>query len=294
MDMQEPNDILSIHLSSLCADSSRDYWYDSNAFVEEDDLLWFPDPRMGKGDGTRCPLCVGGNLSPECLELAYSYGIFPWYDFRFSIPQWYGPTRRFVLFPDKVHISHSMRTLLNKNRYGVTFNESLPEVATNCSTVDGRSQLPGAWLGPELISSLVRLWEKGVVKSVEVRDTWEDNRLVGGLYGYWINGCFLGDSMFSLVPSASKIALIGLCRQMKEFGGRMIDLQIRTPHLEAMGGEYMGYHDFLQLLNPEAAANISPDFERPFQIEWEQGSDENLCAKVFISDPDPKLLFIAG
>ncbi len=288
------DDVMAIHIGSLCADDSE-YWYDVDLEgLEEDGDIWFPDPRMGMGDGTRCPLCVGGDLSPERLQLAYSYGIFPWSDFRLPEIHWYGPTRRFVLFPEKVHISHSMRTLINKGRYYATYNQALPEVARHCSTVDQRDQQRGAWLGPKLIESLEELWKRRVVVSVEVYDSQDGDRLVGGLYGYWIKDCFLGDSMFSLVPSASKLALIALCQRLEKIGGKMIDLQIYTPHLASMGGEFLDYYPFLQLLNPEAAAKIDPFFKRPFRFDWQPSEDGLAVPSLYIENKTPDLLFISN
>ena len=240
---------------------------------------WFPDPRyrasrllqeISDFDGLEAelppddvadslsgPLCIGGDLDPRRLKLAYSFGIFPWFDFRDPSPSWWAPLNRFVLFPDEVHISHSMRTLLNKKKYRLTINESFPEVIEACRTVNGRHDNPlGPWLGKDIIRSFTELWRQGFVRSVEVRDI-ETDRLAGGLYGVWLNGCFMGESMFSHVPSGSKIALIGLCEWMRGNGGKVIDLQIETEHLKSMGGRYISYMDYMRLLNPEATEGKS-------------------------------------
>ena len=239
--------------------------------------LWFPDPRYRAcllmrealdlseldvemptddiADSLNGPLCSGGDLDPRRLLLAYSFGIFPWFDFTEPTPSWWAPLSRFVLFPDEIHISHSMRTLLNKKRYRVTFNEAFPEVIEACRTVNGRSEdKNGAWLGADIVKAYTELWRQGYVKSVEVWDI-ATGKLSGGLYGVWLNGCFMGESMFSYIPSGSKIALIGLCAWMKENGGKVIDLQIETEHLKSMGGRHIGYMDYLGLLNPEAASS---------------------------------------
>ncbi len=254
------------HLESLIIYNGLEFDF----FVEYgefEDEIWFPDPRLGYDPtGTHFPVAASADVSAERLELGYSYGFFPWSDYRGKYTEWFCPLERFVLFPSKVHVSHSMRTLLNKKRYRVTFNESFEEVVHHCATVDGRNAQNGAWLGPELIEEMTKLWKKGVIKSVEVRDTQDNDRLVGGLYGYWINGCFMGDSMFSLVPSGSKIALIGLCRKMEKIGGKLIDMQIRTKHLASMGGESLPYIDFLRYLNPEALATIDPNVHPHLRI----------------------------
>lgn len=213
-------------------------------FFELDDDLWFPPPELAEEDGL---LAVGGDLSVERLLLAYSHGIFPWYDFRHNErPVWYCPHKRFVIFPDEIHISHSMRTLLRKGIYQTTINKDFDGVIGNCSEL--RYDEPGAWLGPKMIEAVKRLYDKGFAASVEV---WQDDRLVGGLYGILIGKVFCGESMFSLVPSASKIALIHLARQMSERGGRMIDCQLETPHLRSMGGRYISYEEYMSIMNGE-------------------------------------------
>ena len=237
--------------------------------------LWFPDPRYRAfrlmtetfdlsgleaevpadeiADSLRGPLCTGGDLDPRRLLLAYSFGIFPWFDFTEPVPSWWAPLSRFVLFPEEIHISHSMRTLLNKKKYRVTVNEAFQEVIEACRTVNGRHADPrGPWLGEDIVRAYTELWRQGYVKSVEVWDI-ESGNMAGGLYGVWLNGCFMGESMFSYVPSGSKIALIGLCEWMKENSGKVIDLQIETEHLKSMGGRYISYMDYMRLLNPDAA-----------------------------------------
>lgn len=227
-----------------------------SAYIQDERFLWFPDPRMNMSNGSE--LCIGPDVTEASVELAYRYGIFPWFDYKSPFAIWHAPLDRFVLFPAKIHISHSMRTLMNKGRYRLEINRSFPEVIEACRTVNGRSDMDGAWLSEDIVRVFTALWKKGRAMSVEVRDTVDSERLVGGLYGIMINGCFLGDSMFSFVPSGSKLALIGLCRWMEQNGGKMIDMQIETPHLKSMGGEYLDYYDFLSLLNPEAAATIDP------------------------------------
>ena len=185
-----------------------------------DNDIWFPPPELAEDSGL---LAVGGDLSIDRLLLAYSHGIFPWFDFRNSKqPAWYCPHQRFVIFPDEIHISHSMRQLLR------------------------RGEEPGAWLGPDMISAYTLLHDQGFAFSVE---TWQDDRLVGGLYGVNIGKVFIGESMFSLAPSASKAALIHLAHFMKEHGGTMIDCQLETPHLRSMGGRFISYKEYMDIMN---------------------------------------------
>lgn len=205
--------------------------------------LEFPDPHYGEPDGL---LAVGGDLSIDRLLLAYSNGIFPWFAFREKLIQWWCPLDRFVIFPDEIHVSHSMRTLMNKGTYRVTFNQAFDEVIHACGNL--RMEEEGAWLGQEMMKAYTYLHEQGFTASVEV---WEGERLVGGLYGVALGSCFFGESMFSLVPSASKLALIHLAQFFKEHGGLMIDCQFETPHLKSMGGRHISYEEYMNYVNRE-------------------------------------------
>ena len=211
----------------------------------------FPDPRYGNQDGF---YAVGGEVTPERLAKAYPLGIFPYFAFRYRPVIWWAPQERFVIFPDEIHISHSMRNLMNKKRFHCTINQAFPEVLASCADTDDRIDEDNAWLGPELMDTWMELNEAGFAKSVEV---WEGDDLVGGLYGFVHNGCFMGDSMFSLEPSASKLALIHLARHMQKHGGQFIDCQLETPHLKSMGARYISYNEFR-----ERSLNSAP-------IEWD-------------------------
>ena len=218
-------------------------------FELSDDIV-FPDPRMGEEDGL---LAIGGDLSEERLLLAYSYGIFPWFSFRdWPYPAWYCPMQRFVIVPDEIHISHSMHTLMNKDTYHVTFNEDFVGVIHGCSEVNGRYGQNGAWLGEDMMKAYRYLNRQGYAVSVE---TWNSNHeLVGGLYGVAMGDCFIGESMFSREPNASKLALIDLAKFMQRIGGKLIDCQLETPHLKSMGGRFIPYEEYMEILNPGALA----------------------------------------
>lgn len=136
-----------------------------------------------------------------------------------------------------------MRNMMNKRKYHCTIDEDFAGVLAMCACIDGRIEEENAWLGPELIDIWMKLHDMGHAKSVEV---WEGDELVGGLYGFVTGGCFLGDSMFSIVPGASKLALIHLARHMEARGGRFIDCQLETPHLRSMGARYITYDEFLE------------------------------------------------
>jgi leucyl/phenylalanyl-tRNA--protein transferase len=185
----------------------------------------------------------GGDLSPERLIQAYANGIFPWVAFRLGELHWYCPINRFVIFPNEIHISHSMRNIFNKNEYVITFNKAFDQVISACSNANDRFKEEGAWLGKDMIMAYTQLYELGWAYSVEVWDV--EANLVGGLYGVGMNGCFFGESMFSYVPNGSKIALIKLAQHMQEIGGKMIDCQLETSHLRSMGGRFVSYEEYM-------------------------------------------------
>lgn len=226
-----------------------------------DNRIWFPHPEsqwidedtgeitmLGESDGGM--IAVGGDLSTERLLLAYENGIFPWFSFRVGDMYWYCPVHRFVIFPDEIHVSHSMRTLMNKHIYRVTFNTAFDQVIRGCSTADGRIDEYGAWLGDDIIDSYTKLHKLGRARSVEV---WRGEELVGGLYGVACGKGFVGESMFSLEPNTSKLALIALARQMQQQGGSLIDCQIHTPHLESLGARFISYKEYVIALWGEDA-----------------------------------------
>lgn len=227
-------------------------------FLLDKDEIGFPDPRKGEEDGL---FAVGGDLSAERLLLAYSHGIFPWYAFRAedSCPelidpatgkpyiQWWCPMQRFVILPGDIHVSHSMRPLLHKVQTGeiqVTLNADFERVIDLCGSL--REEHEGAWLGPEMKAAYIEINKRGYAVSVEV---WEKEELIGGLYGVSLGHGFFGESMFSLKPSASKIALIMLAKLMKTTTVRLIDCQFETEHLKKMGGHYISYDEYMALIN---------------------------------------------
>ena len=211
-----------------------------------DKNLWFPDPHLGEEDGL---IAVGGDLSVDRLLLAYSHGFFPWFSFRHrQEPLWYCPLQRFVIFPKEVHVSHSMQLLINKHHLKPTINKDFEGVILGCATAQNRNQEEGAWLGPNMIEAYTELHRQGFAASVEI---WEDDQLVGGLYGVNLGRAFFGESMFSLVPSASKLALIHLARMLEVLGGNIIDCQFETPHLRSMGGRFIPYEEYISIIRSE-------------------------------------------
>ncbi len=215
-----------------------------------DEELWFPNPRWGEESGL---VAVGGDLSVNRLLLAYSNGFFPWYAYHMEREiHWYCPLDRYVIFPNEIHISHSMRQLLKKHKYEITVNQDFDGVIHGCSTAQGRNEESGAWLGPDIITAFTELHRLGFATSIEVWETPKDGqerRLVGGLYGVTLGKAFFGESMFSLVPNASKLALIYLAQFMLQMGGCFIDCQFETPFFVSMGGRYISYEQYMKLFN---------------------------------------------
>ena len=227
------------------------------------DEIVFPDPHMGEEDGL---LAIGGDLSVDRLLLAYSYGIFPWFSFRdWPYPAWYCPMQRFVIFPEEIHISHSMRTLMNKKEYHVTFNRDFDGVIEGCSNVDGRYYAKGAWLGDDMMSAYRELNRLGYATSVEVWDKY--NELVGGLYGVIVGECYIGESMFSRKPNTSKLALIHLAQFLHRIGGKLIDCQLETSHLRSLGGRFIPYDEYLGILNPRGLKELNKNLKKSDEVE---------------------------
>ncbi len=202
-----------------------------------DERLIFPEPKLAEEDGL---LAVGGDLSVERLSLAYAKGIFPWYSNKEPI-LWYSPHQRFVLFPKELKISKSMRRVITSGQFTVTFNQDFPAVIRACANVF-RADQHGTWITKEMEKAYFNLHKQGKAQSVEV---WQNQELVGGLYGVTVNQIFCGESMFSKVSNASKMALIALCQQ-KQY--ELIDCQMHTEHLESLGAKMIGREEFQQYL----------------------------------------------
>ncbi|WP_411274755.1 leucyl/phenylalanyl-tRNA--protein transferase [Daejeonella sp.] len=203
-----------------------------------DTEIWFPKPELAEDDGL---LAVGGDLSPNRLMLAYHHGIFPWYSDESPI-LWYSPHERFVLFPEKLKISVSMAKVIDSGQFNITFDDSFEEVIEACATVSRQGET-GTWITQEMKKAYIDLHGLGYAHSVEV---WEDDILVGGLYGVVVNSVFCGESMFSKVSNGSKAALIWLCSNSSFV---MIDCQVHTKHLESMGASLVSRSEYLKYLN---------------------------------------------
>ncbi len=201
------------------------------------DELVFPHPELADDEGI---LAWGGDLSPERLELAYSYGIFPWYEADSPI-LWWSPPLRFVLFPNEVKVSKSMRKVLRSGQFTVTQNKDFSAVIRSCKEMYREGQ-DGTWITDEMELAYIELHQKGMAQSVEV---WQNNELVGGLYGVVVGDVFCGESMFAKVSNASKAGFITLV-QSGQF--KLFDCQVHTAHLESLGAKYIPRVDFLRFL----------------------------------------------
>lgn len=202
--------------------------------------LFFPPVTHADSDGI---LAIGGDLSPERLKLAYNSGIFPWFNEGEPII-WWSPNPRMVLFLDELIISKSMRNILNRNIFTVTFNQNFRDVISNCQQVKRDGQT-GTWITNEMIEAYCKLNELGMAKSVEV---WQNDQLVGGLYGIDLGHIFCGESMFSLVSNASKVAFIALVGQLKKDNYRLLDCQVHNEHLESLGCREIEREAFMGIL----------------------------------------------
>lgn len=195
----------------------------------------FPNPVYARRDGL---LAVGGDLSVERLLLAYTHGIFPWYDPGEEI-LWWCPRERFVIFPGEIHISRSMMKFSRRHEFQMVLNRDFADTMHRCRVK--REFQEGTWITDEMEEAYCRLHEAGYAVSVEVL---EDGELAGGLYGVSIGKCFFGESMFSERENGSKMALIAWAQLLERSDFLFIDCQFHTEHLESMGGRYISWEEY--------------------------------------------------
>lgn len=203
------------------------------------DEIIFPKPELAEDDGL---LAIGGDLRWERLLLAYSNGIFPWYN-EYDPILWWCPKPRFIIKPNEVRISRSMKRVFNKNEFKVTFNNDFEGVISKCKEL--RENKEGTWITDDMKQAYINLFNKGFASSVEV---YKEDKLVGGLYGVKIGRCFFGESMFSTETNASKVALISICKRLEKENYLFLDCQMHTNHLESMGGKFVSWEDFKIML----------------------------------------------
>jgi leucyl/phenylalanyl-tRNA--protein transferase len=205
-----------------------------------DKKIDFPEIENANEDGV---LALGGDLSAERLIHAYRSGIFPWFSEGEPIV-WYCPNPRMVLFFEKLKISKSLRKIIRDQEFTITFNQNFEEVIFNCKSIQRGDNL-GTWITKEMEEAYLKLYKKGMAKSVEV---WQSGQLVGGLYGVDLGSIFCGESMFSKVSNASKVAFVYLVNKLKSEEYRLLDCQVYNNHLASLGAEEISREDFLELL----------------------------------------------
>ena len=203
------------------------------------DTIVFPNPRLAEPDGF---LAIGGDLSVERLLLAYSQGIFPWYNEGEPIC-WWCPKERYIIRPEKIHISRSTQKFIGKHEIRVLFDRDFADTMHRCREL--REHSTGTWITDDMEAAYHALHKAGYAMSVE---SLIDGAIAGGLYGVVIGRCFFGESMYTEVTNGSKLALIYLARFLSEKGFTMIDCQFRTDHLERMGGESISYEEYMELV----------------------------------------------
>ncbi|MBL7829797.1 MAG: leucyl/phenylalanyl-tRNA--protein transferase [Saprospiraceae bacterium] len=209
------------------------YWLES-------DSLSFPPVERAFPDGL---LAVGGDLSINRLLVAYSQGIFPWFNPQDPI-LWWSPDPRLVLFPKNLHVAKSMRVYFNRQLYQVTFNRHFEKVMQTCGEISRKNQ-EGSWIHDDMIEAYSELHRAGYAHSVEV---WDKDQLVGGVYGVALGKVFFGESMFALKPNASKFGFISLVKILAELDFTVIDCQQETAHLQSLGAESISRDSFTEIL----------------------------------------------
>ncbi|MDE7313640.1 MAG: leucyl/phenylalanyl-tRNA--protein transferase [Eubacterium sp.] len=207
----------------------------------------FPHPTNAREDGL---LAVGGDLCVERLLLAYTHGIFPWYEPGEEI-LWWCPKERFIIVPGEVHVSRSMRKYMKKHELSIVLNRDFADTIHRCRIK--REFAEGTWITDEMEAAYCRLHDAGYAVSVEA---FEDGALAGGFYGVSIGRCFFGESMFSEKENGSKTALIAFSRLLEQQGFLMIDCQFYTEHLESMGGKYLSWQEYDRMLEEGTGRNI--------------------------------------
>ncbi len=207
-------------------------------YILEKELI-FPPVSHAEPDGL---LAMGGDLSPERLLLAYKNGIFPWYEGEHIL--WWSPAPRFILFPEKIKISKTMKALIKRESFTFTVNKAFNEVIHHCKN-NFRPDQDGTWITDEIEKAFLNMHQLGHAQSAEA---WLNGKLVGGLYGIKSGKVFFGESMFSLTSNASKFTFIKYCQKLHDEGVELIDCQVHTRHLESLGAEMIPRDEFISSL----------------------------------------------
>lgn len=221
-------------------------------WLKRDDLSFPPlEAALREPNGL---LAAGGDLSHERLLAAYRHGCFPWYQDGQPL-LWWSPDPRTVLFPNELHVSRSLRKRIRQGDFKVTFDQAFADVIQGCA--GPRSYTDGTWITTPMQQAYIQLHEMGVAHSVEV---WQEQHLVGGLYGLAIGRLFFGESMFSRATDASKVGFVTLVEQLRDWGFVLIDCQMPTRHLESFGARSIAREQF--------AAALAEHLDQPCAADW--------------------------
>ncbi len=220
----------------------------------EADNHQFPHPSKALSDPDGL-LAIGGDLSPKRIIKAYQEGIFPWYNPEQPI-LWWSPNPRFVLFPEKLHISKSLKKLIKQQRFTTTIDQAFDQVIQACADTP-RIDQDGTWITDDMQQAYLQLHQQGIAHSSEC---WLDGQLVGGLYGIALGKVFFGESMFAHQSNASKVAFVYLLDELKKSNYALIDCQVTTPHLLSLGAEEIPREHFLKLVTQYAQPNLKTSF----------------------------------
>ena len=225
------------------------------------DHIAFPHPELANEDGILAFGCV---LSSDRLLHAYRIGLFPWFNPEDPI-LWWSPDPRFVLFPDELKVSKSMRPYFNQKKFTLSFDTQFEAVMRACQSQYRPGQVGGTWISEEMIAAYCQLYELGFAHSCEV---WRGEELVGGLYGLALGKVFYGESMFARASNASKFGFISLVRYLRDRGYWLIDCQQKTDHLESLGGRSIPRAEFLEVMQINV---IEPTDQGPWTDRWQVG-----------------------
>lgn len=214
----------------------------------------FPPPEFAEDSGL---LAMGGDLCVDRLLTAYKQGIFPWYEETTPI-LWWSPDPRMVLFPEDLHISKSLKKIIKKNKFEITFDKAFGEVISSCAYVR-LDKGEETWITPEMVNAYIDFHRAGYAHSVEV---WHNGELAGGVYGVALGRAFFGESMFTNIDNASKVGFVYLVEHLKKWGFRFIDCQVATDNLERFGAKEIPRKEFMEILENEI--NFKPGNE----MDW--------------------------
>lgn len=204
------------------------------------DKITFPPPRFAAQDGL---LAVGGDLSQERLLLSYSLGIFPWFSDEEPL-LWWSPDPRLALYPEEIRVSKSLKKIIKQGIFRVTMDTAFERVITACAQIR-LQQNEGTWIGKDMVEAYCKLHAAGYAHSVEA---WHEGKLAGGLYGVSLGRCFFGESMFTYISNASKVAFVALIEHLKALSFDLIDCQVPTKHLISFGARKIPRNVFLKQL----------------------------------------------